>query len=107
MGRAPPETSGGTILYYPEVNFDEDLNGAPLVNYADSQSEMEEGKARHDVVKAAARALAEAVAKIYLLWFKTEIARNCLFVIKFKKTRFTIKSSGPLTLVYWSAFPIN
>jgi hypothetical protein len=49
---------------------------------------MEEGKARHDVVKAAARALAEAVAKIYLLWFKTEIAHNYLFVTKFKKNTF-------------------
>jgi hypothetical protein len=39
------------------------------VNYADSQSEMEQGKARHDVhaVEAAERALAEAVAKIYFL----------------------------------------
>jgi hypothetical protein len=88
MGRAPPETSGGTIFYYPKVNFDEDLNGVPLVNYADSQFEMDQRKARHDVVKAAARALAEAVAKIYLLWFKTEIARNCLFVIKFRKNTF-------------------
>jgi hypothetical protein len=52
---------------YLEVNFEEDLNGAPLVNYADSQSEMEQGKARHDVVEAAARALAEAVAKIFFL----------------------------------------
>jgi hypothetical protein len=37
------------------------------VNYADSQSEMEQGNARHDVDKAAARALAEAVAKVYFL----------------------------------------
>jgi hypothetical protein len=41
------------------------------VNYADSQSEMEQGKARHDVhvVEAAARALliAEAVARIFFL----------------------------------------
>jgi hypothetical protein len=39
------------------------------VNYADSQPEMEQGKAQHDVhvVEAAARALAEAVAKIFFL----------------------------------------
>jgi hypothetical protein len=50
-----------------EVNVEEDLNGAPLVNYADSQSQMEQGKARHDVVEAAVRALKEAVAKICFL----------------------------------------
>jgi hypothetical protein len=37
------------------------------VNYADSQPKIEQGKARHDVVKAAARTLAEAVTKIYFL----------------------------------------
>jgi hypothetical protein len=50
---------------YLEINFEEDLSGAPLVIYADSQSKMEQRKARHDVVEAAARALslAQAVAK--------------------------------------------
>jgi hypothetical protein len=71
-GRAPPETSGGTgftLKLFSKIG--PEFNGAPLVNYADSQSEMEQGKARHDVhvVEAAARALliAEAVARIFFL----------------------------------------
>jgi hypothetical protein len=50
-----------------KANFEEDLNGVPLVNYADSQSKMEQGKARLDVVEAVARALAEVVAKFSFL----------------------------------------
>jgi hypothetical protein len=37
------------------------------VNYADSQSKMEQGKVWHDIVEAAVRALAEAAAKIFFL----------------------------------------
>jgi hypothetical protein len=69
-GSCPPRqvvTSWWHWIYL-EVNFEEVFDGAQLVNYADNQCKMEQGKARHiDVVEAAVRALlinlAEAVAK--------------------------------------------
>jgi hypothetical protein len=58
------------------------MDPRPLVNYAESQSIRNgAGESSAYVVEAAARPLAEAVAK-YII-------------------------SVPLTLVYWSAFPIN
>jgi hypothetical protein len=38
-----------------------------LVYYPDSQSEMEQGKVRHDAVEAAANALAKAVGKVFFV----------------------------------------
>jgi hypothetical protein len=48
---------------YLEVNFD-DLE-VPVVYYADSQSDMEQGKKRHDTVEAAALVLAKVVAETH------------------------------------------
>jgi hypothetical protein len=42
--RPPPDKWWHWI--YLEVNFEEGLGGVPLVNYADCQSKMEQGKAR-------------------------------------------------------------
>jgi hypothetical protein len=46
---------------YLEIRFEEGLGGVPWGNYADSQSKMEQGKARH-------KAAAKAVAKIHTVF---------------------------------------
>jgi hypothetical protein len=51
------------------VNFEDDSSGALklLVYYADGQSEMEQGKVRHDAVEAAADAFAKTVGKVFFV----------------------------------------
>jgi hypothetical protein len=52
---------------YLEVNFEDDSSGTPFIYYADSQSEMEQGKVRHDTVEAAANAFAIAVEIVFFV----------------------------------------